>query len=671
MESLLTDIVLLFLLSIVVTMVCARVRLPSVVGFLFTGILCGPSLLGVVNDMKAIDTLAEIGVALLLFTIGMELSGSALARLKKPVFIGGSLQIFLTVGVVAVLHTVAQHGTWSSGIFFGCLVALSSSAIVLRLLQQSGSTATPAGRLTLAILVFQDIMVAPMLLGIPLLSGTLQLSWASVLTSLGQIAVALGGLLLFAHFGLDRLMAAVVRTRIRELLLLTTLSLCMGTALLTSELGLSLSLGAFLAGLLLARSEYSMSVVSVVLPYRDVFMSLFFISVGMLLDVGFLVSNLGTVTLNTLGFFVIKSLLILPAVLVQRYPLPTALMVSLMLTQVGEFSFVLAAHGLKAGLMGHRGYQVFLAMSIITMMLTPLLMYAAPRLAARLAHFLGHKGLDGSSEAASSLHNHLIIVGFGVSGKHLASVAREAGIQYEILEMNPETVSRYQEKEPIHYGDASQASVLEHLGIATARVMAIVISDPAAVRATIAEARALNPGLHIVARTRFLGEVEQISALGANAVVAEEFESSIEVFSRVLDHYLVPQQDIDAYISRVRAANYAMLRTSDSTGSTIKELWSTMPDMSMHALRLAGKSPLVGTSLMHCALRPRFGVTVVAVKRDDRVFPSPDGAFIFEAEDIVYLFGSQQSLRAAMELFSEPRPKATDDALPPGAPQPG
>ena len=365
---LLYEIVIIFLLSIFVTIVCNRIKLPATVGFLLTGVLCGPSLLGIVKDMQAIDHIAELGVAMLLFTIGMELSGEALNRLKRPVFLGGSLQIGLTVLAVAGIAMLLRDATYQKGLFWGCLVALSSSAIVLRILQERGATNTPTGRLSLAILVFQDIMVAPMLLAVPLLAGTLELSLQGAVFSTLRVVVVLGGVLLFARFGLNRLMEAVVRTRTREILLLSTLGLCLGMAMLTNHLGLSLSLGAFLAGLMLARSEYSMSVISGILPYRDVFMSLFFISVGMMLNLEFFLEHFVAIIVLTVLFIVIKSLLTLPSVLVQGYPLRAAIITSLSLAQVGEFAFVLAASGLAAGLFDMNAYQTFLDVSVLTMM---------------------------------------------------------------------------------------------------------------------------------------------------------------------------------------------------------------------------------------------------------------------------------------------------------------
>lgn len=653
MEStILNEVILLFLLSIVVNVICSRAKLPATVGFLITGILCGPSLLGFVDDQHSVDILAELGVALLLFTIGMELSGEALSRLKKPVFMGGSLQIGLTIAIVALL--APDKVSIQAGIFMGCLVALSSSAIVLRMLQEKGATDTPHGRLSLAILVFQDIMVAPMLLAVPLLAGTVDLVPEQLLMAVGRTVVILGGVMLFAKYGLPLLMAAVVRTRARELLLLTTLSLCMGLASLTEWLGLSLSLGAFLAGLLLARSEYSMSVVSGVLPYRDVFMSLFFISVGMLLDFNYLVDHLWMVLGSALVFILIKALLTLPAVLVQGYPLRTAIIVALTLAQVGEFAFVLGAQGLSVNLISQGQYQQFLAMSVLTMMLTPGLMFLAPKIAKKATRFT-LKGAykpetdlddaDDLPENSKNLKNHLIIVGFGISGKHLSQAAKKAGIAYEILEMNPDTVTRFKNTEPIMHGDASHPMVLEHLGIRQARVIAIVISDPAAVRAITAEARNLSSSVHIVARTRFLGEVEPLQKLGANDIIAEELESSMEVFSRVLQNYLVPQQDIEAFSTHIRRENYAMVRSMAFGSELLGRLITQMPEVSVQAVRLELTSPLVGNSLLESALRQKFNITVVAINRNGATQPTPRASFIFAEHDIVYLFGDTTHIR--------------------------
>ena len=665
MDGLLFDIVTLFLLSIGVTLICNRLRLPVTVGFLLTGVLCGPSCLSLVSDVEALEHIADIGVAILLFTIGMELSGEALNRLKRPVFLGGTLQIGLTILAITAIVMVTNKNTWQSGFFWGCLVALSSSAIVLQIMQSKGMTNTPPGRLSLAILVFQDIMVAPMLLCVPLLSGSVTLSLFDAALSVGRVIAILGGVLLIAHFGLNRLMEAVVRTRTREILLATTVGLCMGMAMLTQYLGLSLSLGAFLAGLMLARSPYSMSVISGILPYRDIFMSLFFISVGMMLNLHFCITHITDILLSTCTFIVIKSLLTMPAVLIQGYPLKVAIIVSLSLAQVGEFAFVLAKQGVAANFFSEIAYQTFLATSVISMMLTPFLIAVSPKIADFVQKKFRKNEEENTEEEScehSSLEDHLIIVGFGISGKHLASVAKKSNIPYVILEMNPETVASNKKNEPITHGDASQPIVLEHLGVHKARVMAIVISDPSAVRAITLEARNMNPDLMIVARTRFVTEIAPLRRLGANVVISEEFESSIEVFNTVLTQYLVPRQDIEAYAAHIRQKNYRMIRRLSAVKpEQMTNLIQSIPDLSMQTVRVEENSPLCGISLAKSQLRPKYGTTVVALAREGKVMVTLEPDLVFHANDVAYLFATKDRLYAVTPLFTK---KQTPEEIP-------
>lgn len=554
MEKAFVEIVVLFLLSVIVTLICNRLKLPATVGFLLTGAIFGPNACGIVSDQHTVSETAELGVVMLMFTIGMELSGEALNRLKRPVFLGGTLQIGLTILAVLLWMLAIEHTSWQEGILWGCLVALSSSAIVLQLIQKKGENETPHGRLSLAILVFQDIMAAPMLICVPLLAGAVNLSWQSAFFSTGKIVLILGAVLIAAHLWLDRLMEAVLRTKEREILLMMTLGLCMGMATLTNWLGLSLSLGAFLAGLLLARSPHSMNIISGVLPYKDVYISLFFISIGMLLDFRFLFEHLGTILTSTTIFIVFKSIVTLPSVLIQGYPMRVAVLTSLSLAQVGEFAFVIANEGLKINLFSETDHQVFLAVSVITMMLTPALIALAHKISAMIPEEkeLRKREEKTSGEAHTAMEGHLIIIGFGPSGKHLAFAAKKSGIQYQIIEINPETVTQYREREPIMHGDASAPVVLEHLGIDKARVMAIDISDPTTVRMITQEAHKMNPNLHIVARTRFTTEIAPLRKAGASVVISEECESCIGFFSSVLTQFLVQRQDIDLLASRIR-----------------------------------------------------------------------------------------------------------------------
>lgn len=660
---LLPDIVAIFCLSIGVLLVCHQIKIPPIVGFLLTGVLCGPTALGLVQNPHAVELLAEIGVVLLLFSIGLEMSGEELMRLKRPVFVGGTAQVVLTIGAFMGLGVLIGQ-TWQESMMYGFLASLSSTAIVLSRLQQKAQSESPQGRLDFSVLIFQDIAVVPMMLAIPILAGEGDTDIGGMLISAGRTLVILVGGWLLARHVVPRVMQLVLRTRSKELMLMTVLGLCFAIALGTASLGLSLALGAFLAGLLLSGSEYSLNVLEGILPFKDVFTSLFFISVGMLLDVDFLVHHLDKVFLFAALLILLKSVLSLPPMLLVGYPLRVSILAAMSLAQIGEFSFVLASSAVNGGLMDDDAYQMFLAASIVTMILTPTVMEAAPKVASFVSRYL-HLPIDEEAAAQKdeSLKDHLIIVGFGVGGKHLARTAREAGIPYVILEMNPDTVSRYGGKEPIHGGDASKPLVLEHFGIKNARVIAVVISDPSAVRAITAVARKLNPKVHIVVRTRFLGEVDALRRLGANDVIPEDFETSIEVFSRVLGYYLVPRQTIERFVNSIRHEYYNMARQLRMTGMDLPSLADeVLTGLEVVACKVEPGCALDGKRLTDTSLRRKYGVTVVGIRPAGQIIPSPGGDASLHGDDTVFLFASPASLTTVMPFFhADPEPEKAED----------
>lgn len=659
-ELILHEIVVLFILSIIVVLVCLRFRLPSIVGFLLTGVLCGPSALGLIPSPEAVDTMADVGVAFLMFSIGMELSGKELVRLKKPLFLGGSSQVLLTTAFVFAL-TFWWCGP-RLGIVYGCMVTLSSTAIVLSILQQKALTESPQGQVCLAVLIFQDLAIVPMVLIFPLLTGGLELDMNSMILAAGKGLLVISGILLFGKFILHRLMFSVVRTRSRELMLMATLGLCLAVALMTSWLGLSLALGAFLAGLMMAESEYSLNTLESILPFKEVFSSIFFISVGMLLNVNFFLSHLPVIALCAAGIIAAKILMAVPAVRILQYSMRTALLAAFSLAQVGEFSFVLAKSALGLELISNDAYQIFLAASILTMVLTPLLIGVAPKVAGVI---LKRPDVQTAEAAAGEetevtdaegsriirdgrlLKDHLIIIGFGIGGQIMAHGAKRCGIPYIISEMNPDTVARYRDTEPIRHGDASFPLVLAHLGAATARTLAILTSDPAGSRAIIANARAMNPSLHIIVRTRFLGNLNSYREVGANEVIPEEFETSLEVFARVLNHYLVPRQTIDEYVSAIRRENYGMQRRLGMGGSIMESL----PDLQLQAYEVEEGSPVAGRTLAEAALRKEHGVTAAGVRRGESINNNPDAQTRLQAGDVVYLLATQEAMTKAAWLF--------------------
>ncbi|MFW5490604.1 MAG: cation:proton antiporter [Desulfovibrio sp.] len=660
--AILGDMAILLALAVAVTSIFHTLRLPVIVGYLLTGVLAGPHGLHLIAMVHQVETMAEVGVVLLMFTIGADLSFGELMRLKKPVFLGGMLQVGLCIGIFGLMAAMLFSNP-SQAVFVGCLIALSSTAIVLKLLNQRAELESPHGRMALSFLIFQDLAIVPMILITPFLAGTQPTSGMALLVPLLKAAGLVGALFLLSRRVIPAVLGFVVRTRSREMLLLTTLGLCLGIAYFSWMLGLSLSLGAFMAGLIMSESKYSLSALEGILPLRDVFISLFFISMGMLLNIGFLAHNLPKALLAFAAILLVKPLLSgLPALLL-GYPARTAIITGLALAQIGEFSFVLAKEGLNLGLVQQDGYQLFLAASILTMCVTPVLVHLAPKLAdtitawpfmARFNRLPTSTDPDGAVNEKYEKGHHLIIVGFGVGGRHLARTARQAGIDYVILETNPDTVREAAAAgEPILYGDAAYEDVLRHVGAEKARALVIVISEPASVRRITDTARSINPCLHIVARTRFLSEIGPLKELGANDIVPEELETSVEIFARVLAKYLIPRQDIERMVADVRNREYSLLVDEAAALAPLHTMQGLDIQANIATLRVEKGAPLEGKTLGESDLRNQHGLSVVAVSREGKMIPNPGAEEELKAGDIAYVFGQVPSVTQKAWLFRE------------------
>jgi CPA2 family monovalent cation:H+ antiporter-2 len=633
---------------------------PTIVGFLLTGIIAGPHGLGLIKAVHEVETLAEIGVVLLLFTIGIEFSLKSLVRVRRSVLLGGSLQVLLTIIVALVIARLFGQ-SFGESVFIGFLVSLSSTAIVLKLLQERAEVDSPHGRTSLAILIFQDVIVVPMMLLTPLLGGATGNVGKSLLFLLAKGIGVIVVVLISAHWIVPRLLYQIARTRSRELFILSIVVMCFAVAWLTSSIGLSLALGAFLAGLIISESEYSHQALSNILPFRDVFTSFFFISIGMLLDLGFVFKHPLLISLIALGVLFVKTITGSFASALLGFPLRTTILVGLILSQVGEFSFILSRTGLEYNLLDGNIYQTFLSVSVLTMAAAPFIVALAPLIADSISQLpLPERiksGLYPSpginiADKKESLKDHLIIIGFGVNGRNVARAAKVAGIPYLIIEMNPDTVRSEQEKgELIYYGDAVQEAVLERAGINDARVLVVAISDPAATRQVTAIARRLNPKVYVIARTRFVQEVKPLYELGANEVIPEEFETSVEIFTRVLTKYLVPRNDIEKFIAEVRSDGYEMFRSPTISSPSLSDLSFHFPNIDICTLQVSDKSSIIGKSLAQIELRNKYGVTLLAIRRDSSILTNPGGDTQLSANDILILLGEPDKVAEVTGLF--------------------
>lgn len=559
---LLGDIFKLFALSIGVLFVCSRFKIPSIVGFLATGIVAGPHGAGFVEHSHAVEVMAEVGVVLLLFTIGMEFSIEQLLRIKKAVLLGGALQVAFTFAATVALAIVLGLSV-AQGIFVGFILALSSTAIALKLIQQRGEMEAPHGKAALGILIFQDIAVVPMMLMIPLLGGASG-NLSESLLGLGKGFLIVGLVFVAARWLVPKILYRIAKTRDREFFLLSIVAICLSVAWATNQVGLSLSLGAFLAGLIISESEYSHQAIGHILPFKDVFVTIFFVSIGMLLDLHVIWGNPIWVVGLTLGVLLLKTLVGGFATLFLGYPLRTMALTGLALSQVGEFSFVLAKSGLDVGLMTAEHYQIFLAVSILSMVATPAMLGASPQIVKLLMALpLPEKVKSGFApppdRAVTKNIDHLVIIGYGINGRNLAAAARASGIPYDVVEMSPDVVREEQGRgEPIWYGDASSEAVLEHVNVSHARVIAIAISDPVATRRATQAVRHLNTHARVVVRTRYTKDIKDLYDLGASRVIPEEFETSIQIFSDTLNAFEREPAEIERLVAEARNNNYGL-----------------------------------------------------------------------------------------------------------------
>ncbi|NUQ12975.1 MAG: cation:proton antiporter [Gemmatimonadaceae bacterium] len=558
----LRDLVVLVAVAIPAVMLAHRLRIPTLVGFLFTGIVIGPHALGLVGDVHSVTELAEIGSVLLLFAVGLELSLSRIVKMGRYVFQGGTIQMVGTIAVVAVVALLAGL-PGNHAILWGALIALSSTAIILKIYADRGELDSPHGRVAVAILLFQDLCVVPLMVLLPLLAGTEQGPMA-VVRAVGVTALVTGGLVLGGRFIVPKLLERVTNLRNQEIFTLCVLAIGLGAAFLTSRFGLSLALGAFLAGLIVSESEYGLQALSDVLPFRDTFSGIFFTSIGMLLDVRFFASNAVLVLGVAMGAIVLKAVAGYAVVRFVRRSARTGIIAGLGLAQVGEFSFVLASVAGTLGLLAGAEYQVFLGAAIVSMIAAPFLVGAAPAIAEKLLERRMSPTMEFATRevrAARPLTDHVIIVGYGLNGRNLARALRSAGIPYAIMDSNGQKVRDARlDREPIFFGDGTRGEVLERIGIRRARMLVFAIASHQDEKRGIVVARHLNPKIHIVARTRYVSDIEELYTLGANEVVPEEFETSLEIFARVLRKYGVTEGRIREQAEEARRDHYELLR---------------------------------------------------------------------------------------------------------------
>jgi CPA2 family monovalent cation:H+ antiporter-2 len=653
----LTEAVALVGAGAAIAYVCFRVGLVPIVGFLVAGVVIGPNALGLVRDRDLVDAAAEVGVMFLLFTIGIEFSLEKLARIKALIFGGGTLQVVGTS--LAMMGLLVAFGVpWQPALFTGFLVALSSTAIVLKLLADGGETNSPHGQVSLGLLIFQDLAVVVMVLLVPMLAGTGGSS-ADVLWALGKAGAIIALVLVVARRVMPPLLELVARTCSPELFLLTVIAICFGTAALTNLAGVSLSLGAFLAGLVVSESRFSEHAMSEILPLQILFSATFFVSVGMLLDPLFLVTMLPLVAAAIAAIVVVKVAIAAAGVRALGYSAPVALASGLMLAQVGEFSFVLERAGREMGLpafgISGSGSQIFIAATVVLMVLTPLLTSVGRRVAAR-----GGEPLAVAAEADAepepghfaSLRNHVIVAGFGEAARRLVRVLHGSSIPYVITTLSPHGATEAEQAGyPIILGDSTQRRTLALVGVDHAKMLVVADDDPATTRRVVSVARTVNPTMRVLARTRYIAEVELLAEAGSDRVVADELESIVRVFAEVMREYDVPPAQAQGYEEIVRAGGYAALRAPEKPAKPVVECELGPDCLDRRTVTIRDGAPAAGDTIGGLGLWDRFRIRAERLMRGGDTIEDPPDETELRPGDLLALAGSAASFADAAPLF--------------------
>jgi len=656
--EILNAIVLAFAFALILAFLFLKLRLPVLTAFLCAGLLVGPSGFNLIKDPHTVESIAEIGIILLMFVIGIEFSIKKLLAYRKEVFLAGLLQVVLTSLFSGLMYFLLIDINVKVAIFFGLFISFSSTAVVLKILTDRGELNTPHGRYIFGILIFQDLSVVLAMLLLPMLSDrglVLSEAFLEILKAFGVLAI----LLILASKIIPFILGLVVKSGSRELFLISIFLISLGVAVFSHKLGLSLSLGAFIAGLAIAESEYAYQTIAEVKPLKDLFMALFFITIGMLLSISVISENPLQALIILLFIFVVKTLVVFMVVYLLNKNLRTALLSSFYLFQIGEFSFVLLLEGEKLRLLSPNVSQILIASSALTLFLTPFVIGVADRLTDRFLKTFRAKHMrlvrrDHEKPHLKHLHR-AIVLGFGICGRNVARALKLLNIPYVVIELNPNTVKHYRKKgEHIFFGDATNPEILIRYGIKSAELLLTTITDPVAVRKVVKIAKELNPNIFIIARTKFVAEIDELLKLGANEVIPEEYEASIALFEKTLRYFKTPVNVINELVSNLKSEHYEALRKEMVTKLKKVHPEELIKKLTFETYFVKSGHPLVGITIRALNLRAKTGATVIAIKRDDELIVNPQPDTVLKEGDLLVLIGSEAQINRALYYLESP-----------------
>lgn len=641
-----TDIAIIFVAGLVGGLIAQRLKQPLLLGYILAGIMVGPFTVGpTVSDVHEIELLAEIGVALLLFALGLEFSLKELQPVRKIALIGTPIQLLLTIAFGYGIGQVLGWD-WFSSLWFGGLISLSSTMVALKTLMSQGRMGTLSSRVMIGMLIVQDLAVVPLMIILPELNKP-----GAGLPVLGIAAVkAIIFLVLMVVVGtrvLPRLVAYVARWNSRELFLVAITAVGLGVGYITYLFGLSFAFGAFVAGIVLSESDYGHQALSDIIPLRDVFGLLFFVSVGMLLDPSFIIKNWQMVLLVVLLVSVSKAAIFGTLSKLFGYGNIVPFAVGLTLFQAGEFSFVLARVGISTGSIGEALYTLTLAVAVITMLLTPFVSGLAAPLYAFRQRRRQQEPLQTVNLPETGLHDHIVIAGGSQIGQYVAGVLQRLEFGFVLLELDSRRVEQAKvSKLPVIYGDASQEVVLEAAHVAGARLMLVTTPAIETTRSIITQVRRLNPEVRIVARAEGLEAMQALYDCGVHEVVQPEFEASLEMMRQALLHFAIPPTEIQKFTDSIRQQLYAPLYDEHESYQTVAQLQHASRLLEVSWVRLPADSPLIGQTIATAVVRTQTGASIVGVLHEGAFVPNPERTYCFAADDMVAVMGSAEQIAA-------------------------
>jgi len=649
MVHLIEDLAVLLLVSLPINLLFHKLKLPSVMGYLIAGVVIGPYGGQLIDDIESVKHLAEIGVILLLFVIGLEFSLTRLLKDLVSVCGIGGLQLALTAGTVGWivhLYGFAQN----QSIALGLLVALSSTAIVLKMITDSAEIDTLHGKLCIGTLLFQDLCVVPIMLLVPLLAKAGAISHMEFFFAMFQSVAAVVAIFFLSKLIVPSMLAWIAHTGNKEHLTLSVIFIILITGWVSHKMGLTLAMGALIAGMIISDSEYNHQIIIDILPLRDYFSSIFFISVGMLLQVGVFFDSVLFCLALVASVILFKMFLTFLSCILFRTPIRISLIVGMRLAQIGEFSLIIAAISLEQGLLNNYQYQVLLVISILSMLVTPLMIQISSRLSIWI--FSNMKTEESKDKKDEALNEHVIISGYGLGGRTLAKVLQEAQIPFMVLELSGEKVKRaLTEGLTTHYGDCTQEETLLRAGVKRARMIVYAINDQVSTERAVRLTRKLNQNIKIMVRTRLTSQVEELKTAGADEVIPEEFETSIEIFCRVLRDYRIPNNIIEQQVELIRMEGYSMFRGLSLNTESLKKFSTYLTATLTESFFILEGSWICGKTLAEINISS--GSTIIAVVRNNQPHPNPEAEFLILSGDILILFGSHMQLNKAIHYLQE------------------